>query len=127
MTARWQDIETGAGLLHCRPGMPDRWDVAVERRWPTGPVSRRRYARQVRQDIWRAAQAVRGFVPRVVVATDPTHIHITGGGVMAAGRKGHCLPPGLHDRIADILDNPMNRRRWAAHARAKEGTCSTRS
>ena len=117
MTARWLNTDTGTGLLHARARTPDRWDVSVERRWPVaGALSRRRIAAQIRQDIWRGVQATRGFTPRVLVATDTTHIHITGGGSLASGRAA----PILADRIADILDNPQNRRRWVAHARARK-------
>ena len=131
MTRSWTNIDTGAGVLHARAGAPDRWDVEVSRVWPVAaPVSRRRLAYQVRQDIWRALQSTRGFTPRVLVATathDHREIHVTGGGTLSQGRAA----PVLADRIADILDNPDNRRRWAAHARARrrlEGDpCSTRS
>lgn len=119
MTARWQNIETEAGLLHCRLGVPDRWDVAVERCWGLdAPVSRRRMAQQIRQDTWRAVQRVRGFVPRVLVALDDMHLKIKSGCTMVTGLTA----PGLTDRIEDILDNPDNRRRWAAHARARMTT-----
>lgn len=116
MRRPWSDTETDAGVLHARTGAPDRWDVSVARTWVLGaPISRRRLARQVRQDIWRALQATRGFSPRVLVATQATEIHITGGGSIASSRAA----PVLAERIADILDNPDNRRRWATHARAQ--------
>ena len=113
MTRPWRCTETEAGLLHVRAGIPDRWDIAVRRVWAVGgPVSRRRYARQVRQDIWRAARAVRGFVPRVLVARTSRTIEITGGGTCLGAR-----PPVLAQRIATLLDNPANRARWDAFAR----------
>lgn len=124
MTRPWINTETEMGVLHARIGAPGRWDVAVERRWPLAdPVSRRRYARQVRQDLWRGLRTTRGFSPRVLVASHDSEIQITAGGSIASGRAA----PVLADRIADILDNPQNRRRWAAHARAKGDPCSTRS
>lgn len=125
MTARWLDIETEAGLLHLRPGLPDRWDIAVTRHWPAeNPVSRRRYARQIRQDIWRALAGLRGLVPRVMVAQRRDHLTITGGAVLVTGRAH----PGVADRIAALLDNPDNRRRWDAYARSRKGdACSRKS
>lgn len=119
MTRGWVETDTGGGVLHARAGAPDRWDVAVSRAWPVpDPVSRRRMARQIRQDIWRALRTARGFTPRVLVASEDSRIHITGGGCIASGRAAPCLA----GRIADILDNPHNRRRWAAHARARTKT-----
>ena len=124
MTARWLNTDTGTGLLHARARTPDRWDISVERRWPvTGTLSRRRTAAQIRQDIWRTAQRTRGFVPRVLVALENHHLQITGGGTMLTGRAGQSLA----DHIADILDNPDNRRRWATHARVKGGACTAES
>ncbi|MFK7945708.1 MAG: hypothetical protein AB8B85_22750, partial [Paracoccaceae bacterium] len=68
-----------------------------------------------RQDIWRGLQSTRGFTPRVLVALTDTQVHITGGGTMASGQAASVLV----GRIADILDNPQNRRRWDAHARLR--------
>lgn len=113
----WRETETAEGLLHTRDHAPARWDVAVTRAWPAAAFSRRRYARQVRQDLWRAARNVRGFVPRVLVAADGAGVRITAGGAMATGRAA----PGLADRLADILDNPNNRRRWDRYASARRG------
>ena len=123
------NTQTDAGILHARAGLADRWDIAVSRDLPsTSAISRSRYAAQVRQDIWRALQDIRGFVPRVLVQTGPESIQITGGGTQVTGRT----TPGMAARIAHILDNPDNRRRWANHARARANTvrgdpCSTRS
>jgi hypothetical protein len=103
--------------LHARAGVPDRWDVSIDRRWAVpGAISRRRYASQVRQDLWRAARGLRGFVPRVLVGSDGEDILITGGGVLVTGH----MPPGLPERLAAILDNPNNRRRWGRHASARK-------
>ncbi|MEM7743646.1 MAG: hypothetical protein AAF409_08050 [Pseudomonadota bacterium] len=97
---------------------PDRWDVAVAATLPPQPPSarlRRRLVHQIRQDLWRAAQAVRGFTPRVSVAQTPDAIQITAGGVILV--RG-ALGAGLDERLASILADDQKRRRWLAHARA---------
>jgi hypothetical protein len=128
MTRHWRDIDMGAALLHRRAHQPERWDIRLERRWPVATrPSRRRYAHQIRQDIWRAAQHVRGFVPMVRVAWADGTLTITAGGALNAGPA-----PKLTDILAGVLDDPANRQRWDRHAHAKptrkgQGTCSRRS
>ena len=103
MSRPWLDTETERGLLHARAGLPDRWDVSVSRDWTVArPVSRRRVAAQVRQDLWRAAQSIRGFVPRVLVRAEAGQIHLTAGGTQLTGRT----PPGLTARLTALSDWP---------------------
>lgn len=114
---RWVEDQTPDGLLVRRAAVPDRWDIAVARDWPVGPLGDRakvcrRVARQIRQDVWRAIQATRGFSPRILVAFTENQLYITAGGVLVNGRA----PPGLADRIAGVLDKPDNRRRWVRFA-----------
>lgn len=74
------------------------------------PVSRTALAHQIRQDVWRAVQRLRGFSPVVRVGQTGAAIAIEAGG-RCAGPAG-----GAADRIADVLANPANQRRWLAHA-----------
>jgi len=107
-------MPVGGGLLHARDGMPDRWDVSVEQTWRVQQhqqVSRRRLARSIRQDIWRALQKVRGFVPRVLVDFSAGVVSVKAGGVLMAGRS-----IGLEAKIATVLENPSNRDRWTRYA-----------
>ncbi|MEO1492245.1 MAG: hypothetical protein AAFV19_08860 [Pseudomonadota bacterium] len=128
MTRHWRDIDLGEALLHRRAVLPERWDIRLERDWPV-PVrpSRRRYAHQIRQDLWRAARTVRGFVPMIAVGWTDGVVHVSAGGTLNAGPA-----PQLSDILAGVLDDPRNRRRWDRYAQARskkkgQGTCSTRS
>ncbi|MEM0990903.1 MAG: hypothetical protein AAGK00_18705 [Pseudomonadota bacterium] len=128
MTAWSLTHDAGRTHLAAR-GIPDRWDISVTATWPAdilSPQARARLAHQIRQDIWRAAQRVRGFVPRVRVEQTDGHLHICAGGTITTGTP---CPAGLTDALAAILQNDKNRRRWMTHAtRAKGGRrCSTRS
>lgn len=117
MTRHWHDIELGDGvLLHRRAHQAERWDVRIDREWPV-PVrpSRRRYAHQIRQDIWRAAQRVRGFLPIVRIGWAEGSLIVTAGGALLAGPA-----PKLSDILAGVLDDPRNRQRWGRYARARE-------
>jgi len=134
----WIEEDGPAGLVHRRAGAPDRWDVRVARDWPIGRVGgaptlrpdrrapgtdgaggaptlrvRRRLARQIRQDVWRACRRTPGFVPRILVCIRDNHLYITAGGAILTGR----VPPGLERRIAEVLDKTDNRRRWQSFAR----------
>ncbi|MEM6624356.1 MAG: hypothetical protein AAF674_19195 [Pseudomonadota bacterium] len=123
-----------AGRTHLvARGIPDRWDIWAAAVWtadlpadPLSPQVRARLAHQIRQDIWRAAQRVRGFVPRVTLEQTDGHLTIRAGGTITTDTP---CPAGLTDALAAILQNDKNRRRWMTHAtRAKGGRrCSTRS
>lgn len=91
--------------------LPVRFDLRVATRIDApGPVSRVALAQQVRQDVWRAVQRLRGFSPVVRVGQTGAAISVEAG--------GRCDGPagGAQARIAEVLDNAANRRRWLAHA-----------
>lgn len=91
--------------------LPAQFDVAVATRMDAPrPVSLTVLAHQVRQDVWRALQKVRGFSPVVRVGQTDASIRLEVGGRLD-GRAG-----GAEDAIAAVLENPANRRRWLAHA-----------
>ncbi|EAR49495.1 hypothetical protein OG2516_00324 [Oceanicola granulosus HTCC2516] len=89
--------------------MPARMDVAAETRLAAMP--RLRLARQVRQDVWRALQRVRGFSPVI-------EVHAEGDGLrlVAGGQVDGAVPPGASAAIAAVLEDRDNRARWARHA-----------
>lgn len=100
-----------APVLH-----PWRWDVGVERSWESAPITvrqRRRLARQVRQDMWRAVRHVRGFLPMVAVTARLGEVTIRAGGTLVT-RSGH--RPTMEAAIGRVLDSRMNRMRWLSYA-----------
>lgn len=105
------------GGWHILPGeplvltrrLPPRFDVAAEANF--NATSRRRLAHQIRQDLWRALQDVRGFSPVIQVSREEE-----GLAVKAGGRVEGRVHPGLNDRIARLLADPALRQRWERHA-----------
>jgi len=112
--ARGWHITTDAGGLTLSRHLPPRFDVAASTRLPGGDL--RRVAHQVRQDMWRALQNVRGFSPVVTVQADGADLHVRAG-----GRVAGCAPSTLSDRIADVLESPSNRARWVSCANRGSG------
>ena len=107
----WVERREGAVLtLSRRPGAG--FDLGAETVLP--PVrSRGRLAHQVRQDLWRALQGLRGFSPVVAVTHAPTGTILRAGG-QVAGRgvpKAHA-----EARIAALLEDAGHRARWLRHA-----------
>lgn len=91
--------------------LPARFDLCVTATIAAPrPLSRLSVAQQVRQDVWRALQQVRGFSPVVRVRQTGATVQVEAGGRLdrPAGRAA--------DRIADVLDSTANRRRWLTHA-----------
>lgn len=88
---------------------PPRWDVAARSVFPL--CARLRLAQQIRQDMWRGLQRLRGFQPVVCVARDDHGMTVTAGGALPGPH-----PHGVADAIAEILADPARRRRWIAHA-----------
>lgn len=108
MKARWHIINEGGTVTLCRQ-RPPRFDFAVRTDLPHGQPQR--LAHQIRQDLWRALQHVRGFSP--VVRLEPV---ATGWAVTAGGRAmGHVAPATL-DRVASVLEHTGNRARWIRNA-----------
>ncbi|MBY8974555.1 hypothetical protein KHP62_01975 [Rhodobacteraceae bacterium NNCM2] len=113
---RWTVIEAEGVCLLAPDGVAPGWDLMAEARFPLGhPASarlRRRIAHQVRQDIWRAVRRLRGFRPVVRVETAGGQVAIRAGGRLMGGRASAADT----GRIADVIDNKNNQRRWMAHA-----------
>lgn len=107
----WHMHETEGELILARR-WPARFDLSVETRLP--PVGRRaRLAHQVRQDLWRALQSLRGFSPCVSVrAVDGATLLRAGGQLDAAA------PCALAEaRLAAVLHDDDTRRRWLRWSR----------
>jgi len=108
MSPRWHILRDGDSLTLARQ-LPPRLELAVQTTLP--PVDPLRLAHQIRQDLWRALQSLRGFSP--VVRLDP----IPGGwAVTAGGRASHPVADVVFARAAAVLEDPVNRARWVRQA-----------
>ncbi|MCP9483660.1 hypothetical protein NNA36_16995 [Shimia sp. CNT1-13L.2] len=106
---RWHILEEADCLTMARR-LPVRFDVSAETVLPAGsPV---RLARQVRQDMWRRLQGMRGFSPVVKVETKGALCRVTAGGSV----EGTFPRAGTEAAIAEVLADPQNRARWSAWA-----------
>ena len=109
MSRRWHILWDEPQLTLCRH-LPPRFDLRAQTRLPGGdPV---RLAHQIRQDIWRRLQSVRG-----VLAGDPPDrrpAHMLGGD----RRRAAALPiaSALTTRLEEVLEDHSTRRRWIRHA-----------
>lgn len=106
---RWHIIEAEGGLTLARH-LPPRFDVVAETWLPD--AAPQRMARQIRQDLWRALQRVRGFSPVVELRPDGS-----GWRVRAGGRLAGPVPGNVEDTIACVLGDHTLRLRWVTHAR----------
>ena len=110
MSRGWHIVTEGDCVTLCRH-MPPRFDVCASTQLSAArPV---RLAHQIRQDMWRALQRVRGFSP--VVRLEPTD---TGWRVTAGGRVAGRVNPTMERAIAAVLNDPTKRTRWVQSARA---------
>ncbi|WP_297769606.1 hypothetical protein [uncultured Roseovarius sp.] len=109
---RWHVIEEESGVLMVARRLPVRFDLAVATVLP-GATSRRRLARLVRQDLWRALQRLRGFAPAVRIESAGAALRVTAG-----GQVDGALPRAMIERrIAALLEDPEKRARWMRSAR----------
>ncbi len=109
----WFEIYDGPCFTLARR-LPARFDISREVSMPL--MSAPRLARQIRQDIWRKLQSVRGFLSVVEITDRGAHLHIRAGGELT------CPAPFERsgERIFDVLSNRGNQRRWAAFAAARQ-------
>ena len=106
---RWYILRDETVLTLARR-LPARFDLSVRTLLPGG--SRLRVAQQVRQDIWRALRHLRGFAPVVQVERLEDGLEVTAGGQVA----GVFQRAQAEARVADVLNDPRNRTRWARWA-----------
>ena len=112
----WFEIYDGPCFTLARR-LPARFDISREISMPL--MSAPRLARQIRQDIWRKLQSIRGFLPVVEITDRGAHLHVRAGGELT------CPAPFERsgERIFDVLSNRDNQRRWAAFAAARGRYC----
>jgi hypothetical protein len=114
MSARWHILRTEGSLTLCRQ-QPPRFDVIAHTELPL--VDSVKVAHQIRQDMWRAVQKVRGFSPVVTVTQSGEALQIAAG-----GRVSGTVPETLSAQILAVLENPEKRARWVRHAQRRLGT-----
>lgn len=101
---RWH-IEADAQSYCLSRIRPVRFDLAVEASFPR--VRRGRLAQQVRQDMWRRLQQLRGFAPAVLVQRDGDGLKLTAG-----GRVLGPVPQKARDTLEEMLHDAELRQRW---------------
>lgn len=113
---RWHICDS-EGVLTLARRSPARFDFAVcaGLAQPAWPVSRRKLAHQIRQDMWRALQHMRGFCPVVQVSAQPDGLRVRAGGAVA----GRFPRAQAEAAVRGILDNPANQQRWFGFAAGK--------
>ena len=109
----WFEIYDGPCFTLARR-LPARFDISREVLMPL--MSAPRLAHQIRQDMWRKLQSIRGFLPVVEIIHRGAHLHIRAGGELT------CPAPFERsgDRIFDVLSDRDNQRRWAGFAAARQ-------
>ena len=109
----WFEIYDGPCFTLARR-LPARFDISSEVLMPL--ISAPRLAHQIRQDICRKLQSIRGFLPVVEITHRGAHLHVRAGGELTcpAPFERSC------ERIFDGLSNRDNQRRWAGFAAARQ-------
>lgn len=88
---------------------PPRFDISASAAFPV--VHPLTLAHQIRQDLWRLLQTVRGFSPVIQVSEASDALHVQAG--------GRALPPigrHLEIQIAELLSSDRHRTRWLRFA-----------
>ncbi|MBY4893168.1 hypothetical protein KUL25_10365 [Rhodobacteraceae bacterium N5(2021)] len=91
-----------------------RFDLAEVTFLPGEDLVRSRIAHQIRQDMWRKLQRLRGFCPAVRVTAQPGGVAILAGGAVEG-----TVTDRARTAIADLLGDPALRTRWVANARRR--------
>jgi len=105
----WHIVKRSDGLTLARR-LPARFDFAAEAAFPE--VHMRRLAQQIRQDLWRLLQNLRGFSPVVDVARLGEGLWAKAGGQAQAPWPKH-----TEEQVATLLLDPVKRARWVRYAR----------
>lgn len=102
---RWHILRDGERVTLTRRA-PPQFDVMAMTVLPV--VREVPLLHQIRQDIWRALQAVRGFSPVIEAVRMEDQLKIRAGGQVA----GTVPRAHVEARIADVLEDPRHRARW---------------
>lgn len=100
-------------MLRLSRGFPARFDFAADVVLvDAAHLDRSRIAHQVRQDLWRALQSLRGYRPVIELRKVGNDLHIkAGGSVEGAVPERYCV-----ERAAAVLSDPSRQARWRLHA-----------
>ncbi|WP_299045585.1 hypothetical protein [uncultured Tateyamaria sp.] len=104
----WHILHEGGRVTLCRH-LPPRFDFAVRTMLPGGRAVR--LAHQIRQDLWRALQNVRGY--SVVVQLDR---RADGWQVTAGGHAARAVLAAVVAQAQAVLNDPRNHARWVRSA-----------
>ncbi len=112
MSKGWHVIREGRTVTVAR-ALPVRFDLRVEVRMPLqdGRYDSLRLANQIRQDMWRSLQRLRGFRPAVRVEKMSDHVFVVAGGAVLGQ-----VTRGASDALIELLGDDKNRSRWLSCA-----------
>lgn len=110
----WHILRDDATVTVAR-SLPVRFDVMAETTLPAGDPLR--VAQQIRQDMWRGLQKLRGFSPVVRVTQRQETLHIAAGGACT----GTFPKSRAKDQIESLLSDPKKRSRWVTFANKSRG------
>ncbi len=96
--------------------LPVRFDVKAEAVFPL--ARRGRLAQQIRQDLWRELQSLRGFSPAVQIDRIDGGLRVTAG-----GRAARPIPADVADKICTLLNSASHRQRWMQWADVRAKSC----
>lgn len=121
MADRFVTTTSGSGDTLHAARLAQGWDLSAETTLSVDPRGRffpRRLARQVRQDIWRALRAQRGYAPMVSVSPlAPDRVCLrAGGSLLASAGASAAQTERLTARLTAVLTQPANRTRWIAQS-----------
>jgi hypothetical protein len=108
--SKWH-IQRDEGALTLARSLPVRFDFSAQVTLPR--CGKLRLATQIRQDMWRLLQNLRGFSPVVRVEDAGDMLHVTAGGRM----DRMPFPKGKsEDKLREMLADRKNAIRWVTYA-----------
>ncbi len=107
MRKRWYITQDAGVWTLCR-SLPARFDLWAETFLPEANPARLMH--QIRQDLWRALQKVRGFQPVIQLRPEADMWRVRAGGQAPVFARVHT------ETVSDVLADPRNRARWIQHA-----------
>jgi hypothetical protein len=109
--SKWH-IQREEGALTLARSLPVRFDFSAQTMLPR--CSKRRLATQIRQDMWRLLQNLRGFSPIVRVEEVGDMLRVTAGGRM----DQQPFPKGkTEEKLRELLADRQKNIRWVTFAR----------
>ena len=108
--SRWHIVRDTQGLTLARR-LPVRFDISVDIILPN--AHKLYLAQQIRQDLWRRLQKLRGFAPVVRITDHDQGLLVRAGGHVAAAVSR----PRAEQEIKDVLTDATLQSRWLSQAR----------